>query len=57
MIYGLTFLWYSGYTNSMIKIEHIKHYKHRMRSNKLEYITAVGPYCTTHDAKVPFCMS
>ena len=27
-----------------------------MRSNKVEYITAVVMYCTTHDVKVPFCM-
>ena len=27
-----------------------------MRSNKVEYSTAVGMYYTTHDAKVPFCM-
>ena len=27
-----------------------------MRSNKVEYSTAAGVYCTTHDAKVPFCM-
>ena len=25
-----------------------------MRYNKVEYSTAAGPYCTTHDAKVPF---
>ena len=27
-----------------------------MRSNKEEYRTAVGVYCTTHGVKVPFCM-
>ena len=27
-----------------------------MRSNKVEYITADGVYCTTHDIKVPFVM-
>ena len=27
-----------------------------MRSNKVEYSTASGVYCTTHDGKVPFCM-
>ena len=27
-----------------------------MRSNKVEYSTAAGMYCTTHDVKVPFCM-
>ena len=28
-----------------------------MRSNKVEYSTATGLYCTTHGVKVPFCMS
>ena len=27
-----------------------------MRYNKVEYSTADGVYCTTHDVKVPFCM-
>ena len=27
-----------------------------MRYNKVEYSTAAGIYCTTHDVKVPFCM-
>ena len=27
-----------------------------MRSNKVEYITAAGMYCTMHDVKVTFCM-
>ena len=27
-----------------------------MRSNKLEYSTAAGVYCTTYDIKVPFCV-
>ena len=27
-----------------------------MRSNKVEYGTDDGVYCTTHDVKVPFCM-
>ena len=27
-----------------------------MRSNKVEYSTAAGLYCTTHDIKVPFGM-
>ena len=28
-----------------------------MCSNNVEYSTASGTYCTTHDFKVPFCMS
>ena len=27
-----------------------------MCSNKVEYSTAIGLYCITHDVKVPFCM-
>ena len=27
-----------------------------MRSNKVEFSTAAGPYCTIHDVKVSFCM-
>ena len=27
-----------------------------MRSNKVEYSKAAGPYCTTHDIKVSFCI-
>ena len=41
----------------MIKIKHTKYYEHNMRSNKLEYGTSVGLYCTTHDVKVNLCMS
>ena len=40
----------------MIKRRHTKHYERKMRSNKVEYSTASGVYCTTHDVKVPFCM-
>ena len=56
IVAGLTFLWDSGATNSMIKIRHTKHYERKMRSNIVEYSTASGVYCTTHDGKVPFCM-
>ena len=28
-----------------------------MRSNKVDYVTAAGVYCTTRDFKVPFCMT
>ena len=27
-----------------------------MHPNKVEYIKSAGPYCTTHDVKVPFCI-
>ena len=38
----------------MIKIGHTKHYERKMWFNKVEYSTAAGVYCTTHDVKVPF---
>ena len=46
----------SGATDSMIKIRHTNHYERKMRSNKVEYRTDAGVYCTTYDFKVPFCM-
>ena len=52
----LTCLWVSGATNSMIKRRHTKLDKRNIRFNKLEYSTDSGPYCTTHDIKVPFFM-
>ena len=52
----LTCLRDSGATNTMIKIIHTKYYEHNIRSNKVEYGTATGLYCTMHDVKVPFCM-
>ena len=27
-----------------------------MRSNRVEYNTDTGVYCTTHDVKLPFCV-
>ena len=56
MVSILTCLWYSGANNSIIKIKHTKYYERRMRSNNVEYSTAVGTYCTTHEVKVTFCM-
>ena len=52
----LTFLWDSGATYSMINRKHTKHYERKIWSNKVEYITPSGVYCTTHDVKVPFFM-
>ena len=40
----------------MIKRKYTKPYKCRICSNKMEYSIATGPYCTTHDVMVPFCM-
>ena len=56
MVDGLTCLWNSGATESMIKIKHTKYYGRKKRSNKLEYSTAAGLCCKTHDNKVPFFM-
>ena len=56
MIYGLTCLWDSGSTNIMIKRRHTKPYDRNASSNRVEFSIAVGPYCTTHDVKVTFCM-
>ena len=53
---GLTCLWGSGATYSMIKMKHTKHYERNMWYNKVAYITDNDVYCTTHDVKVPFCM-
>ena len=49
-------MWYSRAADIIIKIKHTKYYERKTRSNKVEYSTAVGVYCTTHDVKVPFCM-
>ena len=54
MVSGLTLLQDSLATNSTIQIKHTKNYQHRMRYNKVEYSTAAGLYCTTHDIKVTF---
>ena len=40
----------------MINIKHTKHYEYNIFSNKLEYSTAAGVYCTTPNVKVPFYM-
>ena len=53
----LTWLWDIGATDIMNKIKHTKYYEHKMRYNKVEYSTATGLYCTTHDVKVPFSMT
>ena len=52
----MTCLWDIGDTGSMVKSKHNYSYKHKLGFNKVEYITAVETYCTTHDVKVPFCM-
>ena len=57
VVAGITCLCDSGSTNIMIKIKHNKHYESKMRSNRVEYRTADGVYCTNHDVKVPFCIS
>ena len=49
-------MWDSKATNRMIKSWYIKLYDRNMRPDKVEYNISSGPYCTTHDVKVPFCM-
>ena len=56
MITGLICLWVSGYTNSMIKRKRTNHCERNISSNKVEYSTAAGPYCTTRGVKMPFFM-
>ena len=55
-IAGLTFLWDSRNTDRVVKRKRTKNNKHKMRSNKVKCSTAAGPYCTTHDVKVTFCL-
>ena len=57
IIYGLSCLWYSISTDMMIKSRHTKPYERKISSNELEYSTYAGPYCKTHDIKVPFYMT
>ena len=55
---GLTYLWDSGAAYITIKRKHTRTYESRMRSNKVEYSTASGPYCRTHNFKVKIlCLS
>ena len=44
IIVGLTFLWDIRYTTNMIKSQNTKPYKRKMRSDRVEYSTDVGPY-------------
>ena len=41
---GITCSWDSGDTDSTMNRKHTKHYERKMRSNKVEYITAAGVY-------------
>ena len=56
IISGLTCLWDSGATYSMIKRKHAEYYERKMRYNEVEYSISSGLYCATHDVKVIFCM-
>ena len=49
-------MWDSGSNGIMINHKHTNNYRSKVRDNKVKYITADGPYKTTHDAKVPFIM-
>ena len=55
-ISGLTCLWYSGATDSIIKKKHTRPYERIMNSNKVEYSMVAGPYFMIHNVKMPFCM-
>ena len=57
IVAGLTCLWYSGATDSMIKRQHMKHYERKMRSKRVEYSTASCVYFSNHDVKVTFGMT
>ena len=48
-----TCLWDIGATDTMIKRQYTNPYDCKRRSNKVEYSTVAGPYCMTHDVKVP----
>ena len=53
---GITCLWDSRSTNSIIKRQNNNLYDRKLISDKLESITATGTYCMTHAEKVKFCM-
>ena len=53
---GLTCLWDSRDTDSIINRRHTKFYERKMWSNTVDYSTSAAVYCTTCDVKVPFCM-
>ena len=57
IISGLKCMFCGGYTDSLIKSWHTKPYQRKIYSNKVEYSTPTGPYCTMHDAKVSFFMT
>ena len=57
LLYGLTCLWHSRDSGSIIKRKNIKKYKSKLISNKAKYSTASGPYCITHYAKVPYIIT
>ena len=56
IIYGLTCLWDSRATERIIKKLHTKPYDLKICSIEVEYSTSEGPYCTIHEAKVPYFM-
>ena len=48
---GLTYMWYSGVSNIIIKRKQKNTHKSKIIPNKLEYGTVASTYCTTHDVK------
>ena len=56
IISSLSCLWYSVFTNRMIKSKHTGPYERIIHSNRVEYSKDVVIYCTTYDVKLPFFM-
>ena len=54
IISSLICLWDIRATNIVINRKHTRPCERIIRSNKADCITEAGPYCTTHDIKVPF---
>ena len=52
----ITLLWDNRDNGSIIKRKHTNPYEHILISNKVDYSTSTGLYCTTHDVKVPCCI-
>jgi len=53
---GLYLLFDSGSSDSMIKLQHVKHLKHKFVKNKTEYSVAGGIYKTNKEVKVNFSL-
>ena len=54
---GLTCLWDSGASDSMIKKSYVRKLQEKFRKNKQEYDTAAGIYTSNYDVKVDFMLT